>query len=88
MENDATGKEAFCNAYDVCVEWTDPSEEKKNDNNRIKCSELTKCEWEGMHANFIGDGICHDNMDGCYNTEGMRGGNTENAPSLLQCAHS
>ena len=31
MENDATGKEAFCNAYDVCVEWTDPSEDKKKD---------------------------------------------------------
>jgi len=32
------------------------------------CSDLTECDWEGMHPDFIGDGICHENLAGCYNS--------------------
>ena len=33
------------------------------------CDHLTECEWPGKHAGFVGDGICHDAIPGCYNHE-------------------
>lgn len=32
------------------------------------CDSLTSCAWDGMKPSFLGDGICHDFIDGCYNT--------------------
>lgn len=62
---------AFCDTFDACVVWS----EDDNDNNSpsdeegfVNCTALTECKWDGMKENWIGDGICHDNMHGCYNT--------------------
>jgi len=68
MNYDSAGESIFCKTFDTCVDWSDEGEKKKDDSNRIKCSELTVCEWDGMHEQFIGDGICHDKVEGCYNT--------------------
>lgn len=67
--------ETFCGAFDSCVMWEDDGEEEAwdeghpNDNiEYMDCSKLTECKWEGMHQQFLGDGICHDTMPGCYNS--------------------
>jgi hypothetical protein len=49
-----------------------PSNDNKNNSQKnetiaIDCDTLTSCEWEGMHKGFIGDGVCHDYVPGCYN---------------------
>jgi len=32
------------------------------------CEALTSCDWEGMHKGYLGDGICHEHVNGgCYN---------------------
>ena len=35
----------------------------------MDCSKLTECKWDGMHDHFLGDGVCHDAMPGCYNSK-------------------
>ena len=69
--------ETFCGAFDSCVMWEDDNKEKTWDESHPKdmsddymdCSKLTECKWEGMHEQFLGDGICHDSMPGCYNSK-------------------
>jgi len=39
------------------------------DEMKIDCSTLTECAWPGMHEHFLGDGVCHDAMPGCYNSK-------------------
>lgn len=80
---DAPERDVFCKTFDSCVIWKDDysdddatgdnddySDPKKKNKYSIDidCTSLTKCEWEGMKPRFIGDGICHDFIDGCYNT--------------------
>mmetsp|Transcript_5368 Transcript_5368/g.10235 ORF Transcript_5368/g.10235 Transcript_5368/m.10235 type:complete len:993 (-) Transcript_5368:124-3102(-) len=41
-----------------------------NDNDdHIDCDTLSSCDWKGMKRGYIGDGICHDFIDGCYNSK-------------------
>lgn len=61
------GQEIFCKTFDSCVNWEDETD--KQSDNKIKCQELKECKWDGMHEQWLGDGICHDKVDGCYNTE-------------------
>ncbi len=77
LQLDDKEKETFCKTFDSCVIWksgddsdhTDPSSgNDDSDKNHIDCSELTKCEWDGMKPSYIGDGVCHEFIDGCYNT--------------------
>lgn len=66
----------FCNAFDTCVVWDGTGEQqqgsagtaKTNHTDSIDCSKLTSCDWPGKHDSFIGDGVCHENMPGCYNS--------------------
>ena len=72
--------DTFCNAFDTCVVWgedagseqgttTDGSKDgSKAQNSTLDCSKLTTCDWPGKHDSFIGDGVCHENMPGCYNS--------------------
>lgn len=53
---------------------------------------MTSCEWEGKKESYIGDGICHEFIDGCYNTEicGYDGGDCcpdtcKNSTDLVGC---
>lgn len=71
LKADSAGQGTFCNTFDSCVDWGEDDKGDKDDPNKkkIKCSELEECNWEGMHEQFIGDGICHDKVEGCYNSE-------------------
>lgn len=66
--------ETFCGAFDSCVMWEEDEEEETwdeehpDDKEYMDCSKLKECKWEGMHQQFLGDGICHDTMPGCYNS--------------------
>jgi hypothetical protein len=77
-------QDGFCTTFDACVVWDESadtqgggssssdanSSSNKSDNNSniIDCATLTSCSWPGMHSQFIGDGVCHDSMPGCYNS--------------------
>ncbi|KAL9191017.1 hypothetical protein ACHAXT_000723 [Thalassiosira profunda] len=76
----ANEQETFCGAFDSCVVWDEDdapagSKPKKEgdaadeESDEIDCSTLTECQWEGMHERFLGDGVCHDAMPGCYNSK-------------------
>lgn len=74
-------QDTFCTAFDACVIWDPDEEEAKGvagatgsdsgatDEMKIDCLALTECAWEGMHEHFLGDGVCHDAMPGCYNSK-------------------
>jgi hypothetical protein len=62
----------FCSTFDSCVVWDDDNDSRNKSGGNstdINCDSLTECNWEGFHSSFIGDGICHDAMGGCYNTK-------------------
>ena len=73
-----SSKEIFCKTHVACTVYNDddyPDEDEdyvysddEVDPAYVNCTALETCEWEGMHKNWIGDGICHDNIHGCYNT--------------------
>ena len=74
LSNNAEGKEAFCNTFRGCVVWkgfgeNDDMVPDEDDEGYVNCTALTECKWPGMHENWIGDGVCHDNLHGCYNTK-------------------
>ena len=68
-------RDLFCETFHSCVTYnafddddaTKPSEDDDADT-WVDCSALTKCDWPGMHASFLGDEICQDNFNSCYNT--------------------
>jgi len=73
LSSDSNGKETFCNTFRSCVVWkgfgdNDDMVPDEGDEGFVNCTALTECYWPGMHSNWLGDGICHDNLHGCYNT--------------------
>jgi len=72
LNGDLFAKQMFCDAFNACVIWDDDDDiyfdDDGDDGNMVDCASLSECQWEGMHKGWIGDGVCHDNMDGCYNT--------------------
>lgn len=73
--------DVFCQTFDSCVIWSDEEDNEKNDmgesdddekgeskNESIDCNTLISCEFEGFKPSYIGDGICHDFIGGCYNS--------------------
>lgn len=58
-------EDLFCDTFQTCIMDEVDDGDAGDD---IDCSSLTECDWEGIHASFIGDGVCHDLLDGCYNT--------------------
>lgn len=75
LKSDINAEASFCNAFKSCV-VANATPKKNTQNNTIDCSKLTSCDFEGIHKQFLGDGICHENLPGCYNTEicGFDGG--------------
>jgi len=71
-------QDGFCAAFDSCVVWDEidesagggsgSEESKSTSDSAIDCTTLTSCSWPGMHSQFLGDGVCHDSMPGCYNS--------------------
>ena len=60
-------KTLFCDTFNSCVMWDDFDDYDDDDFDAVdvNCDQLKKCEWGGMHENFLGDGICQ--RYGCYN---------------------
>ena len=58
----------FCNVLNVCLPQNAQDQETLEEDT-IDCSSLTSCDFDGFRASYIGDGICHDSLPGCYNTE-------------------
>lgn len=95
MHNDAAAKEAFCKSFNACAVWEEDEadDSDQDDDDTIDCSRLTECDWPGMHKSFIGDGICHDSMGGCYNSAicGWDGGDccedTCKSSNYIDCGH-
>jgi len=74
ISSDQKGKEIFCNTFRSCVVWkgfgeNDDMVPEEDDEGFVNCTALTECYWPGIHKDWLGDGICHDNIHGCYNTE-------------------
>eukprot|EP00934_Nitzschia_sp_Nitz4_P006012 Nitzschia sp. Nitz4//scaffold119_size111653//57707//60550//NITZ4_004193-RA/size111653-processed-gene-0.189-mRNA-1//-1//CDS//3329533845//6002//frame0 len=64
----------FCKTFNACVVWDDEDDFEDDDESEeevegwINCTALTSCTWDGFRPTWIGDGICNENMHGCYNT--------------------
>eukprot|EP00526_Cylindrotheca_closterium_P000255 CAMPEP_0113649964 /NCGR_PEP_ID=MMETSP0017_2-20120614/26570_1 /TAXON_ID=2856 /ORGANISM="Cylindrotheca closterium" /LENGTH=869 /DNA_ID=CAMNT_0000562413 /DNA_START=55 /DNA_END=2664 /DNA_ORIENTATION=- /assembly_acc=CAM_ASM_000147 len=100
LSSDSAGKETFCNTFRSCVVWkgfgeNDDMVPDEGDEDFVNCTALTECSWPGMHENWLGDGVCHDNLHGCYNTElcGWDGGDCcedkcgKNTEVDIECGH-
>jgi hypothetical protein len=77
MKGDNGATDSFCATFDSCVIWDDDDWSEGSDgmdpnsgadgNYTIDCDALEECDWPGIHTSFLGDGVCHDGMRGCYN---------------------
>ncbi|KAG7364629.1 hypothetical protein IV203_037831 [Nitzschia inconspicua] len=97
LEGNTVATDLFCKTFDSCVIWNENDDDTfEPEEGWVNCTALTKCDWDGIHRNWIGDGVCHDNMHGCYNTAicGYDGGDccqdtceiTETA-TYMECGH-
>eukprot|EP00555_Chaetoceros_dichaeta_P014070 CAMPEP_0198275572 /NCGR_PEP_ID=MMETSP1447-20131203/64846_1 /TAXON_ID=420782 /ORGANISM="Chaetoceros dichaeta, Strain CCMP1751" /LENGTH=847 /DNA_ID=CAMNT_0043970455 /DNA_START=137 /DNA_END=2680 /DNA_ORIENTATION=- len=72
LKTDVEGKAAFCSTMKTCAVQPDadlPNEDDIPDEAPlVDCDALTSCNWEGFKSGLIGDGACHEWIDGCYNT--------------------
>lgn len=77
LQNDAASAAQFCKTFEVCIRWEqlnpynddDNNNNADNNNNKpLDCSTLRECKWNGIHEQFLGDGICHEAVQGCYNS--------------------
>ena len=74
LKGDQDSTKSFCNTFNACIVWDDVNGDDdkadSNDNSTkpLDCSHLTTCDWDGIHSAWVGDGVCHDNIEGCYNT--------------------
>jgi hypothetical protein len=72
LSQDDAATKVFCSTFNSCVVWDDEDsqgdDDYQNHESYVNCTALTECNWDGFHPSFIGDGVCHDNIHGCYNT--------------------
>jgi hypothetical protein len=103
LNGDAVATNTFCETFDACVSFDDDDnydtiddDDDNDDDDVLDCASLTECEWYGIHTGWVGDGVCHNNMFGCYNTAicGYDGGDccedTCEIPtfsSYVECGH-
>lgn len=108
LQGDDESTKDFCNTFNACALWTDEDDDEDDDlddddafipagaggnSSVIDCYNLTSCDWPGFHKSFIGDGICHEELPGCYNTEicGYDGGDccedTCKDSNYVKCGH-
>ena len=71
MNGDSKAEDHFCATFDGCVVWDEKNAEhyKNKNSTELDCAHLTDCNFPGYNPSFIGDGICHDALPGCYNSE-------------------
>ena len=79
LPGDQADQDIFCKTFDSCVIWEDDDDGSggggggggggdKPNPAQPDCDALTSCDWDGIHTQFIGDGVCHDAIPGCYNS--------------------
>jgi hypothetical protein len=73
LEGEKDSIDTFCGTFEACVVWSDESGDDGDDQfipdeAWVNCTALTECDWPGMKQSWLGDGMCNDNMHGCYNT--------------------
>jgi len=81
LKTDVEGKKAFCSTMQSCAvkpedkgkyynDDDDETDARSDDVNeeKINCDGLTSCDFKGYRAGLIGDGACHEWINGCYNT--------------------
>jgi hypothetical protein len=82
LQNDAASAAQFCKTYQACIRWEQLNPYGDDDSNNggdgggdgggknapLDCTALRECKWNGIHEQFIGDGICHEAVEGCYNS--------------------
>jgi hypothetical protein len=73
LSSDEAATKVFCNTFESCVVWDEGDSDQEDDDyenheSYVNCTALTSCTWDGFHPSFISDGVCHDNIHGCYNT--------------------
>jgi len=61
-------KSLFCSILSTCEDGGMEDDEYYEPNTKVDCSTLTSCEWPNMYASFLGDGVCDQDLPGCYNT--------------------
>lgn len=75
LKKDEANKQLFCNTFDACVVWEDSNSSggdnssDSNDDAKLDCDKLTSCSWDGFKPSYLGDGVCHENIPGCYNSK-------------------
>ena len=71
-------EDVFCTAFDACIVWDDDEDEaaalaREGDaegaGGGLDCAALEECAFPGLHEHFLGDGVCHDALPGCYNSK-------------------
>lgn len=82
LDNDVAERQTFCETFDQCVVFEGVKDDDDDDNTgkddggnkdenkkdkKINCDELTECDFEGFKPSYLGDGICHEFIGGCYN---------------------
>lgn len=70
LKGDDVERTTFCETFEACsltVEGDDEWNEPGSEDDVIDCDKLEKCEFEGFKPNYLGDGICHEHLGGCYN---------------------
>jgi len=77
LENDQSEMDVFCKTFDSCVVWDDDAPGGRGGGGgdgggdapeQPDCDALTSCDWPDKHNGFLGDGVCHDAIPGCYNS--------------------
>ncbi len=83
MKGDEIEKNLFCDTFDNCVVYENETgdddfyyedddkdkKKEKDDKDIVDCNALTECNFPGFKPNYIGDGICHEFANGCYNSK-------------------
>jgi hypothetical protein len=74
LKYDKPAEATFCSTFKTCItvpdnKKDDADADDENEKDEIDCSTLEECDWPGFHSSMLGDGVCNENMSGCYNTE-------------------
>jgi len=82
LASDSDQMTSFCDMYSTCAVYDEVNAQYSDDDDyesydddgydddgyeKVDCSTLTECKWDGMNPTFIGNSFC--NRESCYNTE-------------------
>lgn len=93
-------QELFCQTFRACIDTQSSTtqQQREDDDNEVEdifdCSTLKECSWPGMRTSYIGNGVCNDNLVGCYNSPACNYDGGDCCPdtcissnSYMECGH-